>query len=98
MGGPADGAGVGALPGLTSRSFFKRSVKLPWRAEKFLVPSGLAHTNREKNERYVGFSAPQDSVSVSELDLVLFYPLDDLHVLCVGNIASFSRRHGVRNK
>ena len=52
MEGPADGAGAGALPGLTSRSFFRRSVKLAWRAEKFYVcVTSVSRGDRRKGKR-----------------------------------------------
>ena len=50
---------------------------------------------RKENGTYVGLSTSQDGVSVSKLDLVLFYSLDDLHILSVSDIPSFARRRGV---
>lgn len=48
--------------------------------------------DRVGKETYVEFCTPQDRVSVSQLDFILFYSLDDFHVLCIGNIQPFFGR------
>ena len=98
MGGPVDGAGAGAFPGLRSRCFFKRPVKPAWRAEKFWCPQYqclMRGKEETRTEHTLGLVPLRTVFSVSKLDFVLF-AIDDLHVfLCVSDIPSFAQRRGV---